>query len=416
MKKILYIVLIFAGTIVLNANTLEECRNLARRHSPLLKQLSINQEISNLEVDNSWTNYYPQFSIESQAHYQSDVFSLPISIPGISIPSPENAQYQASLNINQLIWDGGATKNQVDIQKALLEMNNAGLEMKLYKLNEIVNTLYFNVLIIDKNIEYLGKAVYTLTSNLKQINSLVENGVLLPSNRKSIEIEILKIRSQISSLKIDRKTAVSQLEYYVGVNLEADKFSMPQTEEIGRLQIERPEINYFDAMIKLNNEYEDMANVAIMPKIALFAKIGYGKPNQFNMFEQDWDSYYIAGIKLQWSPYDWFKSTRNANISKLKNKNIEQEKVDFTRNIEIASLRDRNEIQKNEVLIRENSEISLGQQQIADEKFSQLQNGVITATEYLIEYNRYIQADISTNIYKIKLELSKINLLNKYGK
>ena len=57
-----------------------------------------------------------------------------------------------------------------------------------------------------------------------------------------------------------------------------------------RLENNRPEITLFEVNIKVNKEYEDLAQVAVMPKIALFAKLGYGKPNQFNMFENEWTS------------------------------------------------------------------------------------------------------------------------------
>lgn len=416
MKQFVILILIIFSSVAAKAITLEECRQAARKNSPLIKQFPLNSEISSRERDNLSTNYYPQFSVDAQATYQSDVFSLPIKIPGIVIPSPDKDQYQASLSVNQLLWDGGATKNNIEIKEAMLELSNASLEAKLYRLNEIINGLYFNILLIDKNIALIGKSVETLESNLVQINSLVDNGVLLPSNRKSIEIEKLRLTSQLNGMKNDKRAAKESLEYWIGTNIITDDFSLPKPEVPPTLEVNRPELSVYDANMKINEQYEDLANVSVMPKVALFGKAGYGKPNPFNFTENEWKTYYQVGVRFSWAPFDWFNSNRNVEIAQMKSKSVETEKADFLQNIEISAIRDKNEIIKLTDMIRDDKLIIAGQKQIADEKFSLLKNGSATSTEYIVEFNKYVQSEINASINEIKLELGKINLLNKYGK
>lgn len=410
------ILILICAALPLRAVTLEECQSLARKRSPLIKHFSTNKVIADLESDNILTNYYPQISLEGQATNQSDVFSLPIKIPGVNIDSPDKTQYQASLSINQTIWDGGITKNNLDLKKIMLELNDANIEVKLYKLNEIINSLYFNVLIIDKNIRLLEKSKESLKANLMQINSLVENGVLLPSNRKIIEIEILRIESKIQSMRKDKIAAVESLEYWVGQNLPLDGFVSPSTNETTNLTIERPELKIFDANIAINRESEDFAESSIMPKIGLFGKFGYGNPNPYNFMETGWNTYYIAGVKLSWTVFDWFNSSRNIEIAKVKSQAVEFDKEDFVRSINIAAIKDKNEIEKMKQNINFEREILNGQKAICDEKFLQLMNGTATATEYIVEQNKQSQSEINIALFELNLEYYKINLLNKYGK
>ncbi len=416
MKKMLVVMLFLSAALSLQAITLEECKSLARKRSPLVKHFSSNKLISSLESDAINTNYLPQLTLEGTASYQSDVVSLPIKLPGINVSSPNNDQYQLSINLSQTIWDGGITKNNLDIEKILLELNNANTEARLYKLNEIINSLYFGVLMIDKNIDLIRKSQESLRANLTQISSLVENGVLLPSNRKSIEIEITRLESKIEGLKKDRAAAVASLEYWIGENIDSNSFEMPNVGELGELSVERPEMRIFDASIALNNEAKDMATSSIMPKIGFFGKFGYGNPNQFNFLEEGWQGYYMVGIKLNWTIFDWMKSSRKSEIASIKSSAVEYDKADFVRNVNISAVKDKYEIEKLLQSIDYEQKILSEQTAICNEKFAQLKNGTATATEYIIEQNKMSQSEINIALQQINIEFSKINLLNKYGK
>jgi len=84
MKRIFLILLLLPPEFVIPQTqlTLEDCYKKARINYPLIKQKDYIEKTKDYSVSNVWKGYLPQITISGQATYQSDVTSLPISIPG----------------------------------------------------------------------------------------------------------------------------------------------------------------------------------------------------------------------------------------------------------------------------------------------------------------------------------------------
>ena len=113
MKKIsLFLLLIISGaTFGQQTITLEDCQQFISKNYPLLKQSKtfIKQNEFDTEILNN--GKLPQFSLDGQLTYQSDVINIPI--PGSSTLNKD--QYKTTLSVNQLIYNGGI----IDLSKKL---------------------------------------------------------------------------------------------------------------------------------------------------------------------------------------------------------------------------------------------------------------------------------------------------------
>lgn len=83
----------------------------------------------------------PQVSFSGKVSYQSDVTRLPFDIPGIDF-GMEKDQYQAVLEVNQLIWDGGALQNRKQTARVEHAVQQQEVEVGLYALNDRVDELF----------------------------------------------------------------------------------------------------------------------------------------------------------------------------------------------------------------------------------------------------------------------------------
>ena len=70
-------------------------------------------------------------------------------------PLPQD-QYKITLDINQVIYDGGAIKSARALEKADLSVNEKQTETDLYKLRGQVNTYYFNMMLLNRQKELLN--------------------------------------------------------------------------------------------------------------------------------------------------------------------------------------------------------------------------------------------------------------------
>ncbi len=416
MKKLLIIFLIFQYSIALSQTiTLDECQKSARENSSYFKQLEKFRNINELEERNSNFSYLPQFSIEGQASYQSEVFSLPIKIPTITIPEVAKDQYQLSVTLNQIIWDGGTISKAKDISNSVAELNALNSETKLYKTKELVNTLYFSILILKENRNKLKAALNTLESNLRQVNSLVENGVLLKSASDAIRVEIIKLNQNIQSVEKDIKSNIEVLETItLQKDLASKEFVLPNISE-NYTEINRPEIKLLKKNTEVYSKNKELILTALMPKFFFFAKAGYASPNTLNFFEQDFSSYYILGLKMAWNPFDWGNNQRKREITEINKQNIEFDTEELNKSINSSLIKEKNDISKYNEMINEDRKIIEILERIVNEKYSMLKNGTVTTAEYISDFNSLLQSQINLETHKIMLINSKINLLTKTG-
>jgi hypothetical protein len=69
--------------------TLDSAQDLARKNYPAIRQKDLLKKTASLNVSNLNKNFLPQFSVNGQASYQSDVTSIEVTQPGgLTIESP----------------------------------------------------------------------------------------------------------------------------------------------------------------------------------------------------------------------------------------------------------------------------------------------------------------------------------------
>ena len=164
MKKINYLIfvglLFFANTV--NSQTvltLEECKQLAVENYPLIKQYGLIDAAEKYTLQNITKNYLPQFGINGQATYQSDVTKLPVDASSLSmpfdIPTMSKDQYKAIIDASQLVWDGGANSSQKKISKANSEVQRQQFDLNLHSIKYKINQLYFGILSSDEQLRII---------------------------------------------------------------------------------------------------------------------------------------------------------------------------------------------------------------------------------------------------------------------
>lgn len=373
-------------------------------------------KISEKEVLDLISYYYPQFNIDAQATYQSDIFELPLKFPGVSLPTLRQDQYSVSLNVSQVIWDGGAISKNTRLSEISALTNSENSKAKLRNVIEAVANMYFAARKIDAIINSTTTTINTLESNKSQIRSLVENGVLVRGDIDAIEIQIQARKQNLESLQNDLRNIMSNLKTYCEIDdITGLIHNNIDESQLQSLKINRNEIYALGKLQEINLVKSEMKHTETMPKFQAFAKVGYGIPNQLNMFEQEWSDFYIVGIKMSWKPFSWFSGARNAEIAELQNRNLEADKLELIRQINTQLSNEKTELNKAESLLMQDITILELQQRIIKDKYNQLIGGTVTVNEYLSELNSLQQYEINMQIHKIMLENAKSNILIKSG-
>lgn len=295
------------------ALTLDECQRLARENHPAIVRYGLIGKSVHYTVANAKTNRLPQPTLTLQGTYQSETPTLPDELtavlasvaPDMKYEGLKKEQYSAAIQIEQIIWGGGAVKAQVAAAEAEGKAVQAEWETGMYAIREKVNQLFFGALMVQERIAEADLQIGELERHDRLIHAFEANGMANRNDLDLIRVELLSARQQRSELAAMLKAYRAMLAVMIGRGLDDDMalerpaatFSGAKAENL------RPELLYFDAKKRALDAQRKSVDASVMPQIGAFVQgvYGYPSPDFFKgMSDNRPRPYYVAGVKLQW--------------------------------------------------------------------------------------------------------------------
>lgn len=409
MKKLVLLFLINLPLFSIAQQTLslEDCYALANKNYPLAKQNDLLQQKSALEIDVLHKGKLPKIDMNAQASYQSAVTGLPIPLPNVTPMNKD--QYRATLDVNQLLYNGGMIDANAKIKEAQTKTQQQQVEVNLYQIKTRINQLYFSVFLLQERKAILIAKQEQLDSKIKEVKVGVKYGAILPASEKVIEAEYLKIKQQLTEIQFDKKRLIENLASLTFSPIDQN-VNLVQTVILTDFSKEnnRPELKLFD----LQNEQFEVSKEAIsknnLPKVNAFGQAGYGNPG-LNMLDNSFQTFYMVGLKANWNVFDWNKSKIEKQALSISEAIITTEKETFLLNNNLQLQEMENEIFKQEEVLKTDTEIIDLRQYVVKSSDAQLKNGVITSSEYLVELTNLYEAKTNQKTHEIQLALAKAN-------
>lgn len=334
----------------------------------------------------------------------------------MNIPSIAKDQYKAYLDVKQNIWDGGLIKANAEIVERQGETNKQGVEVELYKLREQINSLFFTSFLLQENLNILTKKQETLESQKTMMESGVNNGMILQSELDLVLAELIKVKQVEIELQSGRETALSALAILTGTkisilqNLRIDEVTINVDQ-----QMNRPELSLFEKQTSLLSATSELIQKKRNPKLFGFGQVGYGRP-ALNMLSNQFDTFYLVGVGLNWTVSDWKNSRREKDVIQLQQQMVKSYQKQFEQNIKIALDREYRKIIQLKKIQESDRELIELQKRITKSSASKLKNGAITTSDYIKDLNAEIAANITLETHKVQLELAKMSYQNIQGK
>ncbi|MEO9885332.1 MAG: TolC family protein [Balneola sp.] len=413
MKKITIIALFIFTLISLNSEaqtviTLNDLYEKIYSEYPTALKQEIEAKVADLNTQIAGTNLYPELIISGRASYQSEVTELqagPLSPPSIS-----KDQYNLTLGLNQLLFDGGRTKSIGKLAKMNGEISLANLEVEMWSIRKQLDEVYFNIILMQKQLETTDVLLKDLNEQLELVKSRVRNGVLLQGNEFAMQAEILKIQQKKKQMERSIDAGYEVLSHITGMEISNQAtLQLPaQTAfmELKGKEVQRPELMIFDAQKKMLDVQNRINKTQKSPQLSAFANTAYGRPG-FNVFDDDLHLYWMVGLKASWSFKNFRNSAKKSSIVQLEQQKIGANEDAFYRQIRSGLAKVEGQISAiQEQILLDNQVVEL-REKVADEKKKELQQGVITSTEYITELNALNRSQLDLNLHQIQLMQAK---------
>jgi len=388
--------------------TLNDCYLLGEKNYSLVKQRELIAKTSAYTVENIQKGYLPQLNFNGQASYQSAVTEIPIKVPGISIPALCNDQYRVYGEVNQLVYDGGQLGQQKQLQKTNEAIEQQRLETELYKLKERINQLFFGLLLINEQLKQSSLLIKDIQLGLNKVQAAITYGTALKSNADVLKADLLKNNQRNIELNATRNAYTGMLSLFIGKDIRETTMLVKPQPVIASREINRPELLLYREQGKSLDVQNKLLKVKTLPKLNLFLQSGAGRP-ALNMLSNNFEGYYIGGIRLNWNPSFFYTLKRDRAIIDINRRNIDVQKETFLFNTNLTLKQQNAESIKYQQLLSSDDEIIALRVKVKNTSIAQLENGVINANDYLREVNAEDQARQSKILHEIQLLMSQYN-------
>ena len=402
---------------VVQAQTLEECQQAAEKNYPVIKQYGLIAQTTGLTVKNIQKGWLPQITASAQATYQSDVVSWPENIQrmyqhmGLNMKGLSKDQYKIGVDLQQVIYDGGAIGSQRTIARQEGKVQEAQTEANLYQVRKRVNEMYFSLLLLDEQIRLNDDVKALLLSSEKKLAAMVKGGTAATSDFDNVKAERLSVAQQNESLKSQRQMLQRMLSVFCGI--EVSNPEKPAAVEASASASNRPEIRLFDNQLKLAEVQEKALNTKLRPTLGLYAQGYYGYPG-LNMFEdmisRKWSLNGIVGIKLSWNIGALYTHKNDKAKLKAQRELIENAREVFLFNNNMEQIQQTENVSRYRTIMQGDDEIIALRTNVRKAAESKLAHGIIDVNSLLREINNENAAKTQQAIHEIDMLKEMYNL------
>ena len=380
---------------------LDSCLIMAERNYPQIQQYDLLRQSAEYSLANAQKGKLPQLSIKGQATYQSDV----TSVPGGGAPELSKDQYQLYGEIVQPLTSLTVINQQKKIIEADAAVDQAQLETDLYSIKQRVSDLFFGVLLIQGQLTQSELTRRDIEAGLARTDASIQYGTAFQSSADVLSAELMTLDQRIIEQEAAKEGYLKMLSLFIGKELDSDS-------QLGRpvflalsTEIRRPELNLFSSRLQSLSLQNGLIDKGNLPQFNLFFQSGLGRP-ALNFLSNDFEPYYIGGLSLSWNIANFYTTKGQKQLLNVNRNIIQSQRETFLFNTRLTLANQDTQIGKMQQLIEKDTEIIALRERIVQTAQGQLENGVITSTEYK---TTVIDADLARqNLALHEIELLKL--------
>jgi outer membrane protein len=319
--------------LLTDSATINECLKYAFRNQPLVKQLKLDEGITNQNIRIALADWLPQ--ITSGANLQHYLKQPVLLFPDISNPAgpkiliPSGVLYNSGISLsatqnifNADVYIAGRTARTYRLQSAQTS-KSALTEMVIE-----ISKAFYDVLLSEEQLNLINEEITRLTKTLKDAYTHFQNGTndIIDYKRATISLSnaMAQKKSAIESINM-KNSYLKQLIGYPGdkvLNLASDIRSLKKEILIDTLQYldvnNRIEYQLLETNLKLQKSKIEYYRFGLLPSLSAFANYNYVFQN--DQFSALYKTYYpnsTIGLTVSLPIFEGTKRLRNIRKARM---------------------------------------------------------------------------------------------------
>jgi outer membrane protein TolC len=393
-------------------------QDAAVQRDPRARQALMQARATELRLQSLSAERLPRLELRGEATTQSEVASIPIQLPNTTPPEPPKSRFEAALETQLTLYDGGVLAERRGLERARLQAEQARLAAQLYPLRMEVTEAFFAAFLLQERAAEVGTLVEDLEARLTLVRAQVRNGAALPGDTAALRAELLGASQQRAELAADRRAALAVLAQLAGREIgEADVLALPALD--GRIATDaapgaHPQYAVFAAERARLEQEEALVRARMQPQVTAFGQLAYGRPGPAQ-FREDLHGWWMGGVRVRWQPWDWGAAGRERQVLQVQRQIVDTEEAAFTDRLRrevqdelqtIARLRDALAADDRIVALRE---------QVERQARVQLEERVITPAAYVDARTDLQEARLARQRHRVELARAQARYLTTLG-
>lgn len=388
--------------------TLEQVRQAALANSPSTTDKQLYLDAGTLRAKSVNDAWLPQVKAVAQGTYQSEVTEFDLSALGFPAIIISKDQYHAGFEVQQTIYEFGATHTQHELALTNAQAQAAQADVTLLNVKRHVDQLYAVILQQQAGLKILHSRANDIAARLQQVSSAVRNGVSLKSNEEVLKAEALATEQQLVTTATSLAQTVSALSIWSAMAMDTSMtFALPDAPAPNGTGT-RPELTAFSLQQSGADLQAKLLQKGNLPHIGAFGNGYYGRPG-FDFLNNNFRTYGIVGLGINWNIAGYYTQGKKLKENSIQQKLIEGRKRQFELQQAADLDKEEKEIVKLDRIAELDSGIVASKTFVREAASSQLENGVITAQDYVTYQNAQDQAKLNLELHRIQAVMARID-------
>jgi outer membrane protein TolC len=393
----------------------------ARAADPRLRQLELEAAKTELRLRNIAVERRPSMTGQALAQYQSDVPTPPVGPAGQPLFVPPNQTYDTFLRVDQRLFDPTIAP-RLAVERAQLAEAQARVRTALFAVRQEVNEAFFAAALLQERLEAVAITITALEVLLRDASARVRERTALPSEAASIEARLLQRQQDEAELRADRGVALARLAELINRRVAGDDLLvLPDLAgAVGRARGDltalraRPEYDQFARTRDRLDRQRGAAAAQERPRVSAFGRVGYGKPG-LNFIVDEFDTYWLAGVQVQWTPWTWGTADRERDALALQQRIVEADEAAFTKGIARSVQGDLADLDRLQGALAVDDRIVALRESVDRETRLRFDERVATVAEYLDRSNELLEARLARARHRVELAQAQARFLTTVG-
>ena len=361
----------------------------------------------------------PAIATVGSAQYVSDVVGVGAILPGSAIGAPPHDQYDAYLTLRQPLLDPTRASRATAERASEAELA-ARIRTATWQQRTAVTDAFFTARLRERQIATLTAAMEELAARLATARTRVSGGAALPSEALLIEVELRRREQARDEVAVDL-TAARELigaitarpvpaGAVLATRLDATDASVPRADSVRS----RPEFAQFDRARDAILARRAATAAQDRPRIAAFGRTGYGRPG-LNPLNRSFDAYWLAGVQVEWSPWNWGRTRRELEVQQLQADMLRSDEAAFRDALNRTTIAQRAQVASLRQSVAADDSIIDLRARILREARLRFDEGEMGSADYVARFTDHLTAQLDRDTRRVRLDEARARYLTTLG-